>query len=338
MATQRIPPGGDPKKGTSRHAKPVTGGHKRPGEATRGAARIPAPKKNNTPLIIGGAAGGGLLLIVIIAVVASGGKGPVKSGGGKTDEPKPTATQQENEGREFCTKGKNDLDSALSAAASTSRNDARVEAHKRACDALARLKKGLDAYADAARITKEKYPVAGYEQALTDATAKLESGARTLCAQGQKVVDTESPSLAVAKDAQKEKIMKLVEEGLKDLREGVDSYTRLAEATGKSFPIETVKRAFEAGVDRYAKGLEAEADRSIKEGLAVIQSTEEMMTKGFSEAEKPVLRDKLEKGIHLISHGNNLRDRIYQVSGRQYEDSVANKAFKAAKMKLLELK
>jgi hypothetical protein len=279
-----------------------------------------------------------VLLIVLVAIVASrGGNEPVK-GGGKSETPKPTATAQENEGRDCCTKGKGDLDGALSAAASTSRGDARVEAHKRACDALARLKKGIDAYAEAAKITKEKYPVAGFEQAFSDGVSKLEGGARALCAQGQKVVDTESPSLAVAKDAQKEKVMKLVEEGLKDLREGIESYKRLAEATGKSFPIETVQRQFDAGVDRYAKGLEAEADRSIKEGLTLIQSTEEMMTKGFSEAQKPELRDKLEKGIHLISHGNNLRDRIYQVSGRQYEDSVANKAFKAAKMKLLELK
>jgi hypothetical protein len=52
-----------------------------------------------------------------------------------------------------------------------------------------------------------------------------------------------------------------------------------------------------------------------------------------------MLRDKLDKVCHLISHGNNLRDRIFQVSGRQYDDSVAaGKAYKAAKLKLSELK
>ncbi len=324
MATQKNPRSG----GTSRNVR-ATGGDNRP----RGAS-VRGPAKNNTPVIIGAVVGGALLLIVIIAVAAGsgGGSGPKK---GAPEKEKPSASAQEQEGSSSCSRGKSSLEPLLASFSGT-RFDGRAEKHKAACAALADLKKGLAAYAAAKKITGEKYNVSDYEAAFENGTRKLEEDARKLTDGGKSRVDAEAAKLS---GPEKDRAMAAVEDALKDMREGVDSWTRLADATGKDVSIGAKQKAFDAAVDRYARDLENEANAAIKEGMEIFKGCEEMLTKGFSDAQKPMLRDKLDKVCHLISHGNNLRDRIFQVSGRQYDDSVAaGKAYKAAKLKLSELK
>jgi hypothetical protein len=182
-------------------------------------------------------------------------------------------------------------------------------------------------------------PAAAAKKAAPPDVSHLEREAKEKCERGKKTIDLESPSLAVAKGEPKEKVMKLVEGGLKDLKEGLEVYRKAAEIGQKTYRLEAYEKAFELGVDRYAKDLEKEATASIEEGLALVKSVEPLMTGTVPEERKPELKEKLQKAIDLISHGNNLRDRVFQVSGRQYEGArEAGQAYKIARSKLLELK
>lgn len=167
----------------------------------------------------------------------------------------------------------------------------------------------------------------------------LESEGKTKCERGRANVIRIMPAFRSSKGPEREKLMHEVEAGLKDLKEGLAAYRQAAEKAGKIYKLEAYERAFEEGVDAYAKDLEIEASASCSEGLALIRSTEAEMTGKVEDPDKKkALAEKLEKAIALIKHGNNLRDLINQVSDRTYEDQEANKAYKAARMKLLELK
>ncbi len=84
----------------------------------------------------------------------------------------------------------------------------------------------------------------------------------------------------------------------------------------------------------------AKGEAKCEEGYGIIQQCEGMMSgRELSSADKTTLREKLNKGIHLIQEGNSYLDEANQKSGGTagHSDSKYGKALKAAKMKLGEL-
>ena len=85
-------------------------------------------------------------------------------------------------------------------------------------------------------------------------------------------------------------------------------------------------------------GMEREAEAKQVEGLGLIQRSEDKMTgRTLSAGEKMQLKSDLERGMHLITEGNNLYDQANARSGNKYDTVKYNKALKAARMKVGEL-
>jgi hypothetical protein len=85
-------------------------------------------------------------------------------------------------------------------------------------------------------------------------------------------------------------------------------------------------------------GLEREAQRKCDEGLLTVQKTEDRMTgRMLSGTERAQLKAELERGLRLLTEGNNLFEQANQKSGNMYDTVKYNKAIKAARMKIGEL-
>ncbi len=302
----------------------------------RGAAARPdAPAKSNLPIIIGACAGGGVLVIILVVVMMNSG-GPEAEK--KTAKPKAaeaaTTPAEELEGRDLCQKGKTALDRDVIAYNNSGPLD-RAELRKRVFEALGTLRQGLDYYRKAEKKTGMKYPV-GDLQGLFDKTlARLEGEAKVLCDKGRGVIDAQMPNLSAAGDA-KEKAMTAIEQGLRDMRDGLDAYKCAATAASKPYDVTSHQRAFDAAVERYAKDLEAEAAKDAAEGLKLLKSVEGIMN-NYTEAQKPELREKLKTIKNLLKHSNELFSRINEACGKTYDTREATEAFKFVRDKLKEV-
>jgi hypothetical protein len=85
--------------------------------------------------------------------------------------------------------------------------------------------------------------------------------------------------------------------------------------------------------------LERDAEAKCSQGLALIQKSESMMTgRSLSATEKSQLAGDLQRGVNLIQEGMNKFDEANAKSGNKYDTTQYGKAYKAAKMKLGELK
>ena len=85
--------------------------------------------------------------------------------------------------------------------------------------------------------------------------------------------------------------------------------------------------------------LEKEGTRLCEEGLGIFQTTADLMTgRELTDAEKTTLSEKLKKSQLLIRAGLNLFDQAYQIGGNRFEAKAYTKAYKAASLKLGELK
>jgi hypothetical protein len=102
-------------------------------------------------------------------------------------------------------------------------------------------------------------------------------------------------------------------------------------------PASKKKKAGPAPVDVAA--IEREAEVKCSQGLALIQKSEGMMTgRTLSAVEQTQLKNDLQRGVNLIQEGMNRFDEAYAKSGNRYDTTQYGKAYKAAKMKLGELK
>lgn len=115
----------------------------------------------------------------------------------------------------------------------------------------------------------------------------------------------------------------------------------VAAGSGGNKPVEGPAKAKEEKKPVDVSELCAKGEAKCEEGYGIIQQCEGMMTgRDLSAADKATLREKLDKGIHLIQEGNSYLDEANQKSGGTagHSDSKYGKALKAAKMKLGELK
>lgn len=88
-------------------------------------------------------------------------------------------------------------------------------------------------------------------------------------------------------------------------------------------------------------GLVAQGETKCEQGCAIIQECEGLMTREtLSAAEKSTLREKLEKGTNLIHAGMQMLEEAQTKSNGAAggADIRYGKTYKAARMKLLELK
>lgn len=107
--------------------------------------------------------------------------------------------------------------------------------------------------------------------------------------------------------------------------------------SGGKDPASNKKKKGPAVVD--VASLEREAESKCEQGLALIQKGESMMTgRALSASEKTTLAGDLQRGVDLIKEGMNRFDEANAKSGNKYDTTKYGKAYKAAKMKLGELK
>lgn len=74
-------------------------------------------------------------------------------------------------------------------------------------------------------------------------------------------------------------------------------------------------------------GMEEEGKRKCEEGVYAVQ-------RAYDRADKA----GLQRGVQLITEGNQLLDKAYQASGHMYDTKKYNETLKMARGKLLELK
>lgn len=169
----------------------------------------------------------------------------------------------------------------------------------------------------------------------------LEAEGEKKCKEGAKVCEEKLPRLAGTSGDQKAKIRAEIEAGLKKLDEGLAVYKKARELAGKTYDLAAYERVRAGTVETWSTDVEKEALGSCDEALKLVQSLEAFMRKettALTADEKKTLVDGLVKAKHLHEHGMQLCNRSQEFTGHGFDVSQYGQAYKAVKLKLLELK
>jgi hypothetical protein len=165
--------------------------------------------------------------------------------------------------------------------------------------------------------------------------SQLEAKGKKLCDEGMTFVKL---GLTPAAGASRDRIAADLEKGLKLLNDGLEAYREAAQKAGKTYPLDEIERTREKGIAAYCDEIEKTGVRSCDRGLALIQSSEKLMSGTLTVESRVKLRMDLEEGKKLIEEGMNLLDKSYQVSNHKFDTNKYGQALKLARSKLLELK
>ncbi len=184
-------------------------------------------------------------------------------------------------------------------------------------------------------------PAAAAEKPKAVDVSALEEEGKRKCGEAEKICDAKAPQFKSAPPDQKEKLRAELESALKMLTEGLAAYKKAAELSGKKYDVAVYERTRKAALKVWSADVEKEALASCEDGWKTIQGLESLMsaeTQGLSDDQRKQLQSGLEKAKKQIEHGMGLCSRCQDLTGEGFDVTKYGNAYKAAKMKLLELK
>jgi len=168
--------------------------------------------------------------------------------------------------------------------------------------------------------------------------SNLENDGKKKCEDGMSVCDAKGPALAGTAPDKKEPLRKEIEAAVKQIDEGLALFKKAKEIAGKNYNLDPYEKSKAKALKRWSADVEAEADKSCEEGMAIFKTTKPLWEQTLTPEQSTQLKEQLLKAKHHLEHANNLRERSQELTGHQFETREAGQAYKLLKNKLLELK
>ncbi len=165
----------------------------------------------------------------------------------------------------------------------------------------------------------------------------LEATGKSKCDEGQRLIQ---PRLNPDPSAPKDRVFNDLENGLKLMNEGLDSYKKATALAGKKYPLDEYQRTRDRAIKVFCTELEAEGLKSCEAGLKMVKASQSQIvdTNALGDDDKSKLLVELKKASELIRGGMGLFARSEGVSGHQFDTTQYQEALKVIRPKIAELK